>query len=131
VVVLPAERLYALNFETLIAPRPSPHFWIEDVTVATGSSMVLLSATAPKTDKTKTLLLVGNAESPGPDFPSLAQASAEMQKVSLHFPESQCKVLAGKQATATACLQSNPEQYSYLHFVTHGTASQTHLSNLP
>ena len=80
VVVLPGESLYALNFETLIAPRPSPHFWIEDVTVSTGSSMVLLSATAKKTDKTKTLLLVGNAESPGPAFPSLAQAPAEMRK---------------------------------------------------
>ncbi len=126
VVVLPGESLYALNFETLIAPRPSPHFWIEDVTVSTGSSMVLLSATAKKTDKTKTLLLVGNAESPGPDFPSLAQAPAEMRKVSVHFPESQRKVLSGKQATATAYLESNPEHYSYLHFVTHGTASQTH-----
>ncbi len=126
VVVLPGESLYALNFETLIAPRPSPHFWIEDVTVSTGSSMVLLSATAKKTDKTKTLLLVGNAESPGPAFPSLAQAPAEMRKVSLHFPESQRKVLSGKQATATAYLASNPEYYSYLHFVTHGTASQTH-----
>jgi CHAT domain-containing protein len=126
VVVLPGESLYTLNFETLIAPRPSPHFWIEDVTVSTGSSLVLLSATTQKNHKTKTLLLVGNAESPGPDFPSLAQAPAEMQKVSVHFPESQRKVLTGKQATATAYLQSSPEHYSYLHFVTHGTASQTH-----
>ena len=34
VIVLPAESLYGLNFETLIAPDPSPHYWIEDVTVS-------------------------------------------------------------------------------------------------
>ncbi len=44
VIVLPSESLYGLNFETLIAPDPQPHFWIEDVTVTTGSSLTMLAA---------------------------------------------------------------------------------------
>jgi CHAT domain-containing protein len=34
-------------------------------------------------------------------------------------------VLEGRQATPSAYLNSSPEQFSFLHFVTHGTASQT------
>lgn len=126
VIVLPAESLYGLNFETLIVPQPQPHFWIEDVTLTTASSLTLLehSASRPET-KGKTLLLVGNTEQPNADFPLLPQAPAEMQKIEHYFPDSNRKVLEGKQATPSAYLSSNPERYSYVHFVTHGTASQT------
>lgn len=127
VILLPGERLEGLNFETLIVPRPNPHFWIEDVTLSTASSLTLLSASETRTgSKGKSLLLVGNPEPPNADFPALAQAPAEMQKVASHFRQSQCRILQGKEATATAYLQSNAGQFSYLHFVTHGTASETH-----
>lgn len=126
VILLPAEGLYGLNFETLIVPRPTPHYWIEDVTVSEASSLALSSAGSQKDgSKAKSLLLVGNPETPDPDFPFLPQAAAEIQRVSMHFPEPQRKVLEGKQATASAYLQSNPERFLYLHFVTHGTASHT------
>src|SRR5213075_42203 len=42
VMVLPSETLYGLNFETLIVPDPRPHFWIEDVTLTTASSLTLI-----------------------------------------------------------------------------------------
>lgn len=126
VIVLPDESLYGLNFETLIVPDPQPHFWIEDVTLTTASSLTLLehSATRPKA-KVKNLLLVGNTEQPNADFPTLAQAPAEMEKIEQYFPDSQRKVLEGKQATPSAYLDSDPGRFSYLHFVTHGTASHT------
>jgi CHAT domain-containing protein len=126
IIVLPAEGLYGLNFETLIVPQPKPHYWIEDAIVSEASSLALLSAASQKASSSeKSLLLVGNPETPGPDFPLLPQAAEEIQKVSMHFPEPRRKVLEGRQATASAYLQSNPERFSYLHFVTHGTASQT------
>jgi CHAT domain-containing protein len=75
--------------------------------------------------KEKSLLLVGNTEQPNADFPSLPQAPAEMQQIEQYFADSSRKVLEGKQATPSAYLGSNPERYSYLHFATHGTASQT------
>jgi len=126
VILLPDESLYGLNFETLIISDPQPHFWIEDVTLTTASSLTLLEHSTTQTaTKEKNLLLVGNTEGPNADFPALAQAPSEMQKVKGYFMESSRKVLEGKQATPSAYLGSNPERFSYLHFVTHGTASRT------
>jgi CHAT domain-containing protein len=125
VILLPAESLYGLNFETLIVSDPKPHFWIEDVTLTTASSLTLLDSSTRRSAMTgKGLLLVGNAL-PTPGFPSLAHAPAEMKNVSHYFPDQDRKILEAKQATATAYFSSNPERYAYLHFVTHGTASRT------
>lgn len=126
VIVLPDESLYGLNFETLVVPDPRPHFWIEDVTLSTASSLTLLERSAGGLPtKEKNLLLVGNTEQANADFPPLPQAPAEMQKVGRYFPDAQRRVLAGKEATPSAYLRSNPERFAYLHFVTHGTASHT------
>jgi len=126
VIVLPAESLYGLNFETLIVPDPQPHFWIEDVTVTTGSSLSLLAASANRpAPKDKTLFLVGDTKPPIAQFAPLPQAAEEMKQVRKYFPGAQARVLEGDGATPSAFLKSNPEQFSYLHFVTHGTASHT------
>jgi len=106
--------------------KPEPHYWIEDVTVSTAASLTMLSGATPRVPgKTRSLLLVGNAESPNKDFPVLPQSQAEMQKVAAHFQGAQQKVLQGKQATPSAYLGSDPRQFAYLHFATHGTASLT------
>ena len=124
VIVLPSESLYGLNFETLIVPDPHPHFWIEDVTVTTGSSLTMLAASANRpAPKDKTLFLVGDTKPPNPPFAPLPQAAEEMKQVRKYFPGAQARVLEGDGATPTAFLKSNAEQFSYLHFVTHGTAS--------
>ena len=124
VIVLPSEGLYGLNFETLVVPDPQPHFWIEDVTLTTRSSLTMLAASANRpTPSDKTLFLVGATKPPNPPFAPLPQAAEEMKQVRKYFPGAQTRVLEGSSATPTAFLKSNPEQYSYLHFVTHGTAS--------
>jgi CHAT domain-containing protein len=126
VVVLPSESLYGLNFETLIVPDPHPHFWIEDVTLTTGSSLTMLAASAAQAPpKDKTLFLVGDTRPPNPPFAPLPQAAEEMRQVKKYFPGARTRVLEGGSATPSAFLKSNPEQFSYLHFVTHGTASHT------
>jgi len=126
VILLPDSKLYELNFETLIVPEPKPHFWIEDVTLATASSLTLLgSAEMRRATNEKSILLVGNTAQPNTDFPALAQAPAEMKSVERYFPDGKRKVLEGKQATPTAYLGSKPERFTYVHFVTHGTASRT------
>jgi CHAT domain-containing protein len=126
VILLPSESLYGLNFETLIVSNPTPHYWMEDVTLSTGSSLKLLSVSTNSSAPTqKSILLVGNPNSPNREYPPLAEAPDEMRRIAGHFPASQCKVLQGAGATAVAYLQSNPERFAYLHFVTHGTASHT------
>jgi CHAT domain-containing protein/Flp pilus assembly protein TadD len=124
VILLPDASLYGLNFETLIVPDPQPHFWIEDVTVATASSLSLLASAANRAPpKEKNLLIVG-AALPVPEFGPLPQAPAEMQKIEQYFPEPRRAILQGSHATPSAYLGSRPELYAYLHFVAHGTASR-------
>jgi len=124
VILLPDASLYALNFETLIVLAPQPHFWIEDVTLTTASSLSLLaSATNRAPPKEKNLLLVGDAL-PVPEFGSLPQAPAEMQTIQQYFPEPRRATLRGPQATPKAYLSSEPGRYTYVHFVAHGTASR-------
>ena len=125
VILLPDGSLYSLNFETLIVPGPKPHFWIEDVTLTTASSLSLLaSGVSRPAPKQKNLLLVGDALKASDEFDSLPQAEDEMQDVEHYFPESSRTTLKREQATPAAYLASNPEHYAYLHFVTHGTASR-------
>jgi CHAT domain-containing protein/tetratricopeptide (TPR) repeat protein len=127
VIVFPDANLYRLNFEALLVPGSAPHYWIEDVTLSTASSLTLLNSSGVRPQpKEKRLLLVGNTEQADNDFPALAQAPLEMKDVEQYFPNADRKVLEGKQATPAAYLNSNPEQFSYQHFVTHGIASLTH-----
>ena len=125
VFIIPDGSLNALNFETLLVPEPSPHYWIEDVTVADASSLRLLAASRATNKTTGSLLLLGNPVAPNQDYPELRQAAAEMEIVEEHFPSAQQQVLARQQATPAAYLASKPEQFSYIHFVAHGTASRT------
>lgn len=126
VILLPDGSLYGLNFETLMVPGAAPHYWIEDVTISTASSLALLAtAENQPAPKKSTLFLVGGTEPPNSDFPALPQAPAEMQDVESYFPASQRAVLSGTAATPAAYLSSQPEKFAYLHFVTHGTASRT------
>ena len=125
VVVLPDGSLNSLNFETLIVSDARPHYWIEDATVLTANSLALLgriAVTAPP--KEGSLLLMGEALPASPDFPPLPEAGKEVGLLEKYFGESQRLELIGKNATATAFLASQPENFSYLHFATHGTASQ-------
>jgi CHAT domain-containing protein len=126
VTILPDASLYGLNFETLIVPGETPHYWIEDVSITTASSLTLLAASRMRqTSATKKLLLIGNTEEVSSEFPKLPQASAEMQTVERYFAEGDRDVLEGKEATPAAYLSRNPQRFAYLHFVTHGTASLT------
>lgn len=125
IILLLDPSLSALNFETLVVPGAVPHFWIDDVTLTNSSSLTLLSSAAERAGpKEKSLLLIGNTEAVD-NFPALAKAPEEMRRVESYFPVEKRTVLEGKQATPPAFLESHPERYAYLHFVTHGTASIT------
>jgi CHAT domain-containing protein/Tfp pilus assembly protein PilF len=126
VILLPDGSLYGLNFETLIAPGLKPHYWIEDVTLITANSLTLLAGggTNRSATKTRNLLLVGNPKEANAAFPPLSQGPIEMKKIEPYFPEPDRVVLEDARATPSAYLGSNPERFSYVHFVTHGTASR-------
>lgn len=122
--IIPDGTLNTLNFETLLVPDPTPHYWIEDATIADASSLHLLAASRAANKRSDSLLLLGNAIAPNPDYPELRKAASEMDSIEKHFPATQHQVFAREQATPAAYLASRPEQFSYIHFVAHGTASR-------
>jgi CHAT domain-containing protein len=71
------------------------------------------------------MLLLGDPVSPSQDYPSLPLFGYEMTKIAGHFNKSQLAVFSGRQATPAAYLASRPAQYSYIHFVSHATASSS------
>ncbi len=138
VFVIPDGSLNNLNFETLLVGGPKLseaklaeeklseaklHYWIEDVTIASASSLRVLGAGRP-TKRDRGLLLVGNSVAPNDKYPELPKAASQMESVARHFPAARLRILAREQATPAAYLASRPEQFSYIHFVAHGTASR-------
>src|SRR5208282_2328131 len=125
VVIVPDGSLCGLNFETLLVPGPTPHYWIDDAIVAYSDSLLLVAAAhRPSSPAHGKLLLIGDPVPPGDDFPRLPQAAAEMTSIEKYFPHADTKILSGSQATPQAYLESDPAQFSFIHFVTHGTSSR-------
>jgi CHAT domain-containing protein len=125
VFVVPDGTLNSLNFETLLVPEPKLHYWIEDATVADASSLRMLAAAHANSAKYEAnLLLFGDADSPSNDYPQLSKAALEIENIQKHFSTQRYQTFTHQQATPPAYLTSQPEQFSYIHFVAHGTASR-------
>jgi CHAT domain-containing protein len=123
VFVIPDGSLNGVNFETLVVPDPKPHYWIEDTTITNSSALRLLNH-ATSTPRQRKLLLVGNPVTATPEFVTPPQAAAEMAKIGERFPATDQQVFSGTAATPVAYLTAKPEQFGYIHFVAHGTASR-------
>jgi len=125
VFIIPDGGLNTLNFETLLVPGATPHYWIEDATITDASSLRLLATSRPPQQRAGSLLLLGNAVAPNSNYPELRKATAEMESIERHFAPTKQQVLMREQANPAAYLAGKPEQYSYIHFVAHGTANRT------
>ena len=137
VMILADGELSKLNFETLLAPGPSPepgqgyepvpqlHYWIDDATLLAAPSIAMLAADLPAPHSARSLLLLGDPVSPGPEFPSLPLFGFEMKSIQEQFDPGEVAVFASQRATPAAYLASNPAQFSYIHFVSHAVASST------
>ena len=118
--------LSEVNFETLIVPQPSPHYWIDDANIVSAPSLLLLASSPPmKKGERHNLLLIGNAISPGLDYPQLPNAELEMRQIRRHFSPHDEAIFEGRRATPASYLHSAPQQFAYIDFVAHGVASQT------
>jgi CHAT domain-containing protein/Tfp pilus assembly protein PilF len=125
VVVIPDGSLNNLNFETLLVREPKLHYWIEDVTVINASSLTLLAASHDSLKNTAgKLLLIGDAVATDSAYGQLPEAAQEIANIEKHFSLAERQVYTRAEATAPAYLKSAPEQFAYIHFVAHGTASR-------
>jgi CHAT domain-containing protein len=129
VFLIPDGALHSLNFETLPASGPDGglRYWIEDVTVTTTSSIRILSRLRPDAaaPTARDLLLIGDPLSAGREFEALPNAPAEIERIGRHFSSAGSTVLTRAQAVPSAYAASGPEQFRYIHFVAHGTASRS------
>jgi len=128
VFIIPDGSLNNLNFETLLVPEPTTHFWIEDVTLANASSLRLLAAASRSPHKPthdRNLLLIGNSVAPNEKYPALAKAADQMVDVAKHFPADRKRVFTAAEATPVAYLSGSPGNFAYVHFVAHGIANRS------
>jgi CHAT domain-containing protein len=128
VFIIPDGVLHGLNFETLLEPGGNGlKYWIEDVTVTTTSSIRILSrlSAMSSTAVTRDLLLIGDPVQAEREFEALPNASAEMQRVQQHFSPDGQIVFGQSRAVPAAYAMSGPDQFRYIHFVAHGTASRS------
>jgi CHAT domain-containing protein len=119
--------LNELNFETLLTPGTgSSHYWIEDVTISNANSIRMLSRLNAGSSRgdAKKLLLIGNPVTTGTGYENLVNAFAEIRGLETHFPPDNRTVITQSEATPAAYAASKPEQFQYIHFVAHGTASR-------
>ena len=123
IIVLSDGALSQLNFETLIVPAPRPHYWIEDATISSAPSLQMLASAHPALSAQRKLLLIGDAVSPGADYPNLPMASMEIQQIQQEVGTRNSTVFSREHATPAAYLDAGPQQFAYVHFVAHGVSS--------
>jgi CHAT domain-containing protein len=130
VYIVGDDRLNGLNFETLLTPGESSHYWIEDVTITQLPSLRLLAlANGRRTTQSSTagggqLLVIGNPVYSGQQYSPLPHAAEEISDVAAHFPHDTRTVMAGAGASPAAYVRSDPGRFDYIHFVSHAVASE-------
>jgi CHAT domain-containing protein len=128
VFIIPDGSLNGLNFETLLAPeaRGGSHYWIEDVTVTNANSIRMLSRldASSSANGTKNLLLIGNPVSPSTEYEDLPNAPVEIGDVENHFSPERRTIVTRASAVPASYAANQPDRFSYIHFVAHGTASR-------
>jgi CHAT domain-containing protein len=129
-VFIVAGGLNGLNFETLLTPGKSSHYWIEDVTITHLASVRLLASAHRQRPvhssaaRRSQLLVIGNPIYSDQQYAALPNAAAEISDIAAHFPDNARTILTGMNASPGAYIRSNPARFDYIHFVSHATASR-------
>ena len=111
------------------AAAGTQHYLVEDYTLESAPSLDLLAHGSEQKAKgdaaARNLLLMGNAAAADADFPPLPLFGVEMMRIAGRFKPGEETVFTGAKATPAAYEAANPEKFSYIHFVSHATASET------
>jgi CHAT domain-containing protein/Flp pilus assembly protein TadD len=127
VFIVGDDPLSGLNFETLQTPGDDSHYWIEDVTITNAKSLRLLSVKGGQDTRftDKHILVMGDPVYRKDEYAELPNASTEIKEVANHFSSDHRMIVTGAQASPEAYRLSRAGQFSYIHFVAHGTANMT------
>jgi CHAT domain-containing protein/tetratricopeptide (TPR) repeat protein len=111
------------------AAAGTQHYLVEDYTLESAPSLDLLAHGSEQKAKgdaaARNLLLMGNAAAADVDFPPLPLFGVEMTRIAGRFQPDETTVFTGAKATPAAYESASPEKFTYIHFVSHATASET------
>jgi CHAT domain-containing protein/Tfp pilus assembly protein PilF len=125
VIVVPDGPLYSLNLETVPVFDAAPHYFLQEVTISVAPSLALVgAATWPRLRDQGPLLLIGDPEPTGDEFPKLPNAAREIEAIQARLGARDAVVLTGASATPAAYESSRPERFSIIHFAAHATANR-------
>lgn len=121
VIVIADGDLGRLNWETLVTGS-QPHYWIEDAIISRAFSIASLNGTRqpPASDR---LLVYGNPNLPAAKYPVLQRAETEIRMVTANYGNGRTQVVERDKANAASFSDAHPDQFGYIHFVTHGEAN--------
>jgi CHAT domain-containing protein len=123
-VVAPDRNLHSLNFEALPDPSDPKHYLIERVGISVAPSLTLIASQSSRTkSKAGQVLLIGDPEPVGTEYPRLPYAAREMALVSQTYAPGQQVAIDGARAVPAAYLESSPGRFSAIHFAAHATAN--------
>lgn len=124
VIVVPDGALHQLAFETLVVPGPHPHYWIEDVAIATAPSLRVLAGDAQATARLPRLLIMGDPVLAGQEFGPLPNVKQEIAAVEESFPAASRVAFTGAGAVPGEYAKAMPANFTHIHFATHATANR-------
>jgi len=123
-IIVPDGRLHEVNFETLVAEEPEPHYWIEDATVALAPSLGVLRSPRAQPARTPRLLIIGDPLPADPEFPPLPHLKAEIREIAAGFAETNRTIYAGADAYAEHFREADPRAFTAIHFAAHASANE-------
>jgi len=124
VIIVPDGRLHEVNFETLVADDPAPHYWIEDVTLALTPSLGVLRLQRAEPQPRPKLLIIGDPVAADPEFPPLSHLKTEVGEIASGFAESDRAIYTGADAYAERFREANPSAFTAIHFAAHASANE-------
>jgi CHAT domain-containing protein len=125
VVIVPDGALHSLNFATLPAPDQPTRYWIENVTLSVAPSLGLaLNSRHAGKPAPRSLLAIGDPDSPDEEFPHLPNARKEVDTIAALFSDSSKVVYEGAASQPSIYRRADPARFSFIHFAAHATASR-------
>ncbi len=125
IVIAPDRNLHSINFEALPDPNDAKHYLIENARISVAPSLSLIASQNHVTRIAHgQILLIGDPEPIGNEFPRLPNAALEMQLVGQSYPAGQQVIFAQGRAVSAAYLQSSPGRFSAIHIAPHASANR-------
>ena len=123
VFIVPDGPLYQLGFDTIpVYGSATPRYWGDDVTTVIAPSFGVFRPDERPPRPERTALIIGDPRPAAAAYPKLPYTTQEIASIQKRFKKT--TVIQGSDAQPAAYEQSNPGQYSVVHFAAHAEANR-------